>query len=291
MRRSLPRTPVRAGLLLAGLLLAGCAAPVPGREDAEAPVGVVLADLTSSSCFYNDLIFLVPRDQVQALLPDGFVARAAFSEAPQAGGIVTNVIHCEDGWGWSGADFFALVDRVVPPPEIEAFDATNRTPRVDGDGPIWLDLYMLGVYTQHEGLTEIFARGGMTAEPAQVAKTVVPAPVGSAARGAVTDGAGAIVTYSVTGRDVGELTASHRQWRETPEGLLLLERFMSIDGGPLVVTQGPANCVVRAGSTLAQTVGDIPCSLGQDSTNGMAWDGRAYLFPGASAASFPNANG
>lgn len=282
---------MRLALVLAALLLAGCAsAPTdgpsaPGTEDeaGDASVGLVLADLTSRGCAYNDLIFTLPRAQVQALLPEGFVARPFFNDAVSA--VVMNVVHCEEGFAWSGADYFAVVDRIVPPPAIEAFDAANRTPRVEEtEGTLWLDIYMLGAYTGHEGLTALFGRAGMTVESATVSKTALPAPVGSAARGEVVDDAGPVVAFTVTGRDVGALTASHRQWRASPEGLVLVERFMSLDGAGLDLTQGPANCVVRPGSSLANVVGDAPCVLGQDTTNGFAWEGRAYLFPGTTGA-------
>lgn len=191
----------------------------------------------------------------------------------------------KDGFAWSGADRFALVEQVVPPPAIETFDAANRTPRVEGaEDKISLDICMLGASTEHEGLKAMFERGGMLVEPATVSKTMVPAPVGSAARGEIVDEAGPLVTYSVTGREVSTLAASHRQWRGSPEGLILVERFILFDGEGLVLTQDPEERVVRPGGTLAQVVGGAPCALGQDTTNGFAWDGRAYLFPGTTGA-------
>lgn len=280
MRGTLPRAPA---VLLLGALLAGCAgAPTRGPfADAADPAdagGVVLADVTSAGCAYNDLIFLLPRERVQALLPEGLVARAAFQEGLSA--VVMNVIHCDEGFRWSGADYFVVVETIDPPPRVEAFDAANRTPRTErAEGVLRLDVYMLGAYTGHSALASIFRAGGMPVEPASVSKTPLPVPVGSLARGAVADPAGDVVTYTVAGRDVGTVTASHRQWREGPDGLVLVERDMSLDGAGLALTQGPAQCAIRPGAALARVVQDAPCVLGQDTTNGFAWEGRAYFFP------------
>lgn len=287
----MPR-PVLAILLA---LLAGCAAPgTSGEERADpsppdaAPEGIVLADLTSASCTYNDVIFAVPREQAQALIPEGFRARKLFSETEATGAIVTNIIDCGEGFAWSAADVFVLVERLMPPAWMDAFDAADRMPREETapSGTLYLDIYMLAAYTEHEGLVAVFERAGMPTMPAQVAKTALPVPLGSSAQGSVTDADGPLLTYAVTGRPPGALTAHHRQWRESPEGLVLVERFMSANGEPIALTQGPAQCVVRPDSLLAEITGSVPCTLGQDITSGFSWEGRAYLFPGASGASF-----
>lgn len=287
----------RTTILVVGALmmgaLAGCAGPAePDGPEATLPEveatgsGTVLANLTSASCIYNDVIFLVPREQAQALLPEGFRARAFLHEG--TGAIVTNVIACGEGFAWNAADAFVAVERIVPPAWMEAFDAANRTPRQEQapTGSLYLDLYMLAAFTEHEELAAIFERAGMPVSPAQLAKTSLPAPLGSAAQGSVTDGSGPILTYTVTGRPLGEFLASHRQWRETPEGLVLVERYMSSNGEPIALTQGAAQCVVRPGSLIAEITDGVPCSLGQDIMTEFSWEGHAYLFPGTSGATF-----
>lgn len=259
------------------LLVAGCAAPAADtRPDGSAVAPVVLADLTSAGCAYNDLIFLAPLDTIQAQLPPGFTARAFMGPT---GGFVINLFACTDGFAWAGADMFALVEPPQMPEVVETFDASNRTPRGAEHYP--LDLYMLAAHTDHEGLREVFERAGMPlGGGAPPTRTLVPAQTGSMAVGSFSDANGTLLTYTVAAAETAALAAHHRQWRVTDEGTVLVERLFTAAGDPVRVAQGSARCVVEERSEFARILGELPCSMGQDILGPFGWTGRAYAFPG-----------
>ncbi len=275
---------MRGALLLAMLLAAGCVSPAETTTEGEgadeaATAPIVLADLTTPSCQYNDLVFLAPLETIRAHLPEGFEPRTFNGPL---GGMVINLFACEGGFAWSGADMFALVEPPQMPDIVETFDAANRTPR--SDEYYALDLYMLAAHTDHEGLRAIFQRAGMPLGGGTTpTRTLVPAPVGSAAVGGISDANGTLVTYTVVAPESATLAAHHRQWRVSDEGVVLVERIFTNEGEPVRVAQGTARCILDARSEFAQILGNLPCTIGQDILDPFGWTGRAYLFPGAEA--------
>lgn len=263
-------------VVVLALLLAGCVDAGPGingpvPDDASGPL--ILADITSFGCRYNDIIFLVPLSDAQAHLPDGFVARATLE--PDLGALVINFIDCTGGFAWSAADLFVMVEPPEFPDGLLEFDANNRS---NSGADMELDLYMLTFHTDHGGLYDILDVAGIPYAPGRVEKTAVPGVAGLA-QGNLHDGEGELVTYLVTGAEVGAFKVLHRQWHSSDAGILLFERFFTKDGGPVPVTQGPATCLLRAGSPFLTLIGDVPCALGQDVEGEWEWSGRAYLFP------------
>lgn len=274
------------------LLLAGCSSPAPpgdsGTTPTPAPSGAepfLLADLTSMDCDYNDMIWLVPAADAQALLPTGFTARQLFADG--IGAIVINAFDCGGTFAWNGWDLFVLALPPGMPAVVEEFDAANRTPRGTGEH-YELDLYSLAAHTDHAGLQAVFAAAGVPVGPGSSSKQgAAMEPVPAATAVTTLTGAGQVLGQAtLQGVQAGDLlggflTAHHRQWHVANNGTLLIERVMTNAGGAIHLTQGPGLCVLAPQTLFDDIVGPRSCNLSQDAIGGMEWTGGAYFFPNA----------
>lgn len=249
---------------------------------------VHLADLASDDCDYNDLIYLTPLELLQPLVPAGYSPRPLFTDA--TGAIVINAFDCRDGFAWSGWDLFVIVQAPTLPDVIESFEAKDRVPRSDDEGTLNLDLYSLAAHTDHAALRGLFEEAGMPVGPGAPSRmhTQDEATASTTATGELTAGGQVLGRYVLAGmeNDValgGFFKAHHRQWHETGAGTFLFERYMTDEGNPLHLTQGPGTCVLDPSTEFFAIVGPRPCNLSQDIIGSIEWTGGAYFFPGVKA--------
>lgn len=267
------------GVVVAAVLLSGCLGASPPAPPASVPI--VLADVSASSCAYNDLIFPVPIEQAQALLPAGFEARPYLDGT---GVLVINTFDCDEGFEWNAWDLFVLAMPPAMPEIVETFDSENRTSRAQ-DNLYFLDLYSLALHSDYPPLRTLFESQGMPVGGGSSSRITLPSPaLGSSLvqleHGATLLGQGVVNGVHESGLLFDGIVPHHRQWHVTENGTFLLERVMTTGGEPVIVAPGQGSCYVSEVTVFAPFLGLATCIMGQDAIGGMEWTGRAYFFLG-----------
>jgi hypothetical protein len=234
------------------LTLSGCLAaqpPTPGGDDgAHLPEPVLPLDvpLDPKNCFLTGTILLVPLDQVQRHLPEGFRARDAqvvlgTPAATGRGAALAFNIDCKDSALAAGYHFAELLLTVYPP-------------MVEADlKPSTVDHYAVTAFATEGALRDLFEGAGWPMEGQSASLSISWLPSGGVGTGTYRDADGRTAwTYEVTATT--EIVASNleRIWRVTDTGLAFIEHDYSNR-----VYLGPARCTFAAGT--AAVLGRSAC--------------------------------
>lgn len=202
----------------------------------------------------------VPRDQAQALLPEGYTARdsAAFfgaSGVPTGRGVVVaSALRCETSALARGPLGEGAVAVYVEAPEL------------DGIEPVSANFYELA-RAASPATRGRYEPLGWTLFGEDVDVEVPSSPLGIA-RGAVFDPDGEIVTLlGDAGAYEDSFSEETRWWHATPLGLGWLDASFTLTG-----FLGPGSCAARAGSVLAEAIGATSCPPGTLTLSGPPFD-------------------